>query len=166
MKRLLAKAFSPALAASAPGSLVAVTTSLSHVAHRKKYSTMAALTYQGQKWVGGANGVWHGQEYELLSFRFARGGFRGSNERYKVGWGHELMQGRKKGPVGGYTTCPIGQPAFGSYAKCVRAISAGGHRKKRAFTNKITDIVTKFHLDHCEMAAALGSQVVSVSLWK
>jgi hypothetical protein len=57
MKRLLAKTFSPALAASVPGSLVAVTTSLSHVAYRKKYSTVATLTHQGQKWVGGANGV-------------------------------------------------------------------------------------------------------------
>jgi hypothetical protein len=33
-------------------------------------------------------------------------------------------------------------------AECVRAIFAAGHRKKKAFTGKIIDIVTKFHLDH------------------
>jgi hypothetical protein len=74
-----------------------------------------------------------------------------------------------KGPVRGYRKCPIGKPAFDSYAKCVRAcvpcvISAAGHRKKWAFTGgKIIDIVTKFHLDHCEMVAALDSQVARLA---
>jgi hypothetical protein len=87
MKRLLAKTFSPALMASAPGSLVAVTTSLCHQSQRRKYSTLATLFYQGKKWVGGAKGKWKAQEYELLSFRFVRGGLRGSTARFKVGWG-------------------------------------------------------------------------------
>jgi hypothetical protein len=33
-----------------------------------------------------------------------------------------------------------------SDAECVRAISAAGHRKKKAFSGKIIDIVTQFHL--------------------
>jgi hypothetical protein len=45
----------------------------------------------------------------------------------------------------------------------VGAISAAGHRKKKAFTGKITDIVTKFHLDHCEMVAALDSEVARLA---
>jgi hypothetical protein len=74
MKRLLAKTFSPALMASVTGSLVTATTSRSHQSQKRKYSTLATLSYQGKKWVGGAKGKWKAQEYELLSFRFVRGG--------------------------------------------------------------------------------------------
>jgi hypothetical protein len=58
MRRFLANTFSPALMASAPGSLVAVTTWLQHDRQKKKYSTLATLSYQGKKWAGGANGEW------------------------------------------------------------------------------------------------------------
>ena len=54
MKRLLARTFKPALIASAPGPLVAVTTSLLHKPGTQKYSPLATLSYQGKKWVGGA----------------------------------------------------------------------------------------------------------------
>jgi hypothetical protein len=95
MMRLLAETFSPALAASVPGSLVAVTTSLTHVARIQIYSTLATLSYQGKKWVGGADGEWKYQAYELLSFRYVRGGFGSgpggpSTGRFKVGWGKQI----------------------------------------------------------------------------
>jgi hypothetical protein len=164
MMQFLAKKFSPALMASVPGSLVTATTSLAHASSTQKYSTQATLSYQGKKWVGGANGKWWDQEYQLLSFRYVRGGFRGTGPgviagaRFNVGWGTQLMQGWG-GITGGIRKCPIGRAAFDSYAECVRAISAAVHRKKKAFTGKIIDIVTKFHLDHCEMVAALDTQV-------
>jgi hypothetical protein len=168
MMRLLAETFSPALAASVPGSLVAVTTSLTHVARIQKYSTLATLSYQGKKWVGGADGEWKYQAYELLSFRYVRGGFGSgpggpSTGGFKVGWGKQLTQGGGK-DIREIRKCPIGKPAFNSsYAKCVGAISAAGHRKKKAFTGKIIGIVTNFHLDHCEMVAALDSQVARLA---
>ena len=77
MRRFLANTFSPALMASVPGSLVTVTTSLPHLSRTQKYSTQDTLSYQGKKWVGGANGKWKAQEHELLSSRYVRGGFRG-----------------------------------------------------------------------------------------
>ena len=127
MKRLLAKTFKPALIASVPGSLVTVTTSLLHSRDKPKYRPLATLSYQGKKLVGGAKGKWQPQEYELLSFRYVRGGFRGSTARFKVGWGDQLPSGQGGG-TGGIRKCPIGRAAFDSYAECVRAISAAGHR--------------------------------------
>jgi hypothetical protein len=160
MKRFLAKTFSPALMASAPGSLVAATTWLQHDSQKRKYSTLATLSYQGKKWVGGASGKWKAQEYKLLSICYVRGGLRHSGPggsslaKFRAWWG-----GGGTGVTGGIRKCFIGKPAFHSYATCVRAISAAGHRKKKAFSGEIIDIVTKVHLDHCEMVAALDSQV-------
>jgi hypothetical protein len=87
MKRLLAKTFKPALIASVPGPLGTVTTSLLHKPGTRKYSPLATLSYQDKKWVGGAKGKWQAQVFELLSFRYVRGGFRGMTARSKVGWG-------------------------------------------------------------------------------
>jgi hypothetical protein len=98
MMRFLAVTFSPALMASVPGSLVTVTTSLQHQSQKRKYSTLATLSYQGKKWVGGANGKWKALEYQLLSFRYVEGGFgpgpgKSHTGRFKVGWGDQLTQG-------------------------------------------------------------------------
>jgi hypothetical protein len=81
-----------------------------------------------------------------------------------VGWG-DCRQSNFAGSgiTGGIRKCPIGRAAFNSYAECVHAINAAGHRKKKAFTGKIIDIVTQFHLDHCEMVAALDSQVARLA---
>jgi hypothetical protein len=123
MMRFLAKTFSPALMASVTGSLVTATTSLAHVSRIQKYSTLATLSYQGKKWVRGANGKWKAREYQLLSFRYVRGGFRGtgpgvsSTARFNVGWGQQLTQGGGK-VTGGLRKCPIGKAAFHSYAEC------------------------------------------------
>jgi hypothetical protein len=78
MMQLLANTFTPALMASVPGALVAVTTSLALASRTHKYSTQATLSYQGKKWVGGAKGEWCKQEYQLLSFRYVRGGLKGT----------------------------------------------------------------------------------------
>jgi hypothetical protein len=65
----------------------------------------------------------------------------------------------------GYKKCPIGKPAFDRHAEYVRAISTAANRKRRAFTGKIINTVTKFHLDHCEMVAALDSQVARLNAY-
>jgi hypothetical protein len=98
------------------------------------HSTLATLSYQGKKWVGTADGEWKNQEYELLSFRYVWGGFGSgpggpSTGKFNVGWGKQLTGRRIKG-LRGIRKCPIGKLAFHSYAKCVGAISAAGHRKK------------------------------------
>jgi hypothetical protein len=116
------------------------------------------LSYQGKKWVGGAKGKWQAQEYELLSFRYVSGGFRGMTARFKVGWGDQLPNSRSQGGdfLGGIRKCPIGKAAFQSYGKCVRAISGAGLEKKKAFSGEIIDIVTKSR-DRSESADGSGS---------
>ena len=157
MRQLLASTLSPALSESIAGSLVTVTTG--HVVASngvKKYSTLATLSYKGKKWAGGAKGKWKPQVYKLLSFRYVSAGFRGhQTTKFKVWWGSSRTASESRG-IG---KCPIGRPAFDSYHKCVRAISDADHRKKKVFCGKIIDIVTQFHLDHCEMVAALDGQV-------
>jgi hypothetical protein len=74
---------------------------LSTCREKRKYYTTATLTYQGKKWVGGANGEWHNQEYELLSFRYLESGFpelpnSERRARSKVGWGAKLNQPAKQ----------------------------------------------------------------------
>jgi hypothetical protein len=56
MMGLLADTLSPALMESIPGSLVTVTTLLQQGRTKKKYSTLATLSYKGKKWAGGAKG--------------------------------------------------------------------------------------------------------------
>ena len=85
-----------------------------------------------------------------------QGRFRASAAKFKVWWGSSRSGGSDARGIG---KCPIGKPAFDSYDKCVRAISDADHRKKHPFSGKIVDIVTQFHLDHCEMVAALDDQV-------
>jgi hypothetical protein len=45
----------------------------------------------------GAKGKWQAQVYELLSFRYVRGGFRGMTARFKAGWGDRLSNSRGGG---------------------------------------------------------------------
>jgi hypothetical protein len=77
MRAFLAETFRPALEASVSGSLATAATSFYYKrpAATRKYCTKTTLTYRGKKWVGGANGEWRNQEYELLSFRYLESGF-------------------------------------------------------------------------------------------